>query len=83
MKFSLKSILRGIISGAIADVLISVPGAWWQWKQAQAMVRGDAAPDWGQYFDILLTWVGPVFLVAAPLAILFHAWRNRRNESSK
>jgi len=80
MKFSPKSIIRGMVSGAIMDLLVSLPGAWWQWKQAQAMSRSGGPPDWGAYFDTLLTWIGPVFLVAAPLAILFHAWRSGRNK---
>lgn len=75
MKFNLKSIVRGVIGGAIMDLLVSVPAAWWQWKQAEAMARSDGPADWGQYLDILLSWVGPVFLIAVPLAILFYAWR--------
>ena len=82
MKFSIKSIIWGFISGAIMDLLVSIPGAWWQWREAQAMSRGGGSPDWGQYFEILQGWIGPVFLVALPLGILLHAWRSGWKEKN-
>ena len=79
MRITGKSVFVGTCSGmVIAFLFAAIPASIDWYNNPGAIFRTEAGTDWAILSETWFSWFWPLALIAAPMAVLVHAWRAHR-----
>ena len=82
MKMLAKSVVVGLAYAILVGLLVSALPTYLDWRRNPGGVfQGSSGTNWDVVFETLFSWFWPTVLVAAPIAIVIHAWRAQRSST--
>jgi len=82
MRIKARSLVYGGALGALVGLLVAIPPTFLDWRaNPGGIFGGPGGTNWGVVWETFFSWLWPVALYAAPVAIVVHAWITGRRAS--